>query len=212
MLSPGKLADLPLGVLRQTDSFQSGHRLVAVLLGDGTKPADSPVESHRDHIQGGHREVPVHRRPLRNIGNAISDRLVRSAEKANFPRDGGDQPQAGLEQRALASAVRSHDRDQLTGRCVVLDVPHYRLAMVGHRQVVDRQRRVDRVFRPDLTDINNTVRAHEIKRRTKVAGPLSAGTRLRYGVPIIDRLLWTPAAGRSSPARGRFPPTPRSLA
>jgi hypothetical protein len=74
--------------------------------GQPPEQARGPVETHLHHVENRRREIPVDAGPLRDIGDLVPRALDRLAEHVDLARQARHDPEAGLEHRGFAGAVR----------------------------------------------------------------------------------------------------------
>jgi len=139
LLAAGKLADLALGQVLHADLLQRLHGRSLLLLPGPAHPAEPAVQAHRHHVEHRGREVPVDAAALRHVADQAAHLFVGLAVKLDRARRARNELERGLDQRALARAVRTDDRHQHTLGHAQIDVPDSRPAVVGHRQIVDLQ-------------------------------------------------------------------------
>ena len=100
------------------------------------------VAAHHRHLADRHREVPIDRLGLRQVGDGTGSRARRSTEDGKSPGRRSDQSGDQLEQRALAGPVRPHHRDQLADEQIL--TPAQRSTLAADDGMVS----LDRVLRP----------------------------------------------------------------
>src|SRR5262249_8019805 len=133
------MADLSLRQIRDSDAIQCRHRHVAVLSSHATTPTDLAVESHCDHVEHTDRKVPIDAFSLWYIATAVPVLAVGLAEYHHTARSSRYKVKHRLDQGALAGAVWANHAHKLASRQIEAHVPKHGLALVGDRQVIDRE-------------------------------------------------------------------------
>ena len=148
LLTAGELADLASGVIGHAYPIERFQSRGTMRFCDAFEPADLPVAPHRHHIEGVDGKFPVHTFPLGHIADKVSLLSIGLAVDEHAPGSLGHEVEHGLDKRALARTVRADDADELAFGGIEVDVPQNRLAVIGHRHVVNTQRRVFRMLLP----------------------------------------------------------------
>ena len=126
LLAAGELADLCVAELPHPDlpkhsaTRPHGRRPAA-------EPPDMGVAAHQDDIPHGDRKVPVDHFALRDVGDARPHGDGGLAEQRDRPAHDRHEAEDGLEERALAPAIRPDDADDLTSADAVIHVAQHDL-------------------------------------------------------------------------------------
>ena len=109
-LAAGQLRYQGRALLPQTDPLQAGPDHLPVPLAGLAEPPDLAASAHRHHVHDGGGKDPVDAVALEDVRQAAA--LGRRAVQAHRALRDGQDPRNGVEQRALARAVRAQDAHQ----------------------------------------------------------------------------------------------------
>ncbi len=141
-LAPGQLPDLAVALCGHADRVKCGGDGVAVLLSDRPTEPDERDAPHHHDIADRDRKCPVHDLGLWHVGDPLGGQPWRRPEDLDRAGERLEQPGDGLQERALAGAVRADDCEQRPDRDLeVHRVQGDAVAVAGgHVAEPDRQR------------------------------------------------------------------------
>ena len=114
LLPAGKLPDLPLPQLQQVQPLQDLVRAVTFLGAGAAEPAPLPGQPQQHHLLHRDGKAQVDLFQLRHVAHGAEGGAVgRRPVDHHPPLPGPDVPQDGAQERRLAAAVGSHDRQEL---------------------------------------------------------------------------------------------------
>ena len=115
-------ADLSIPEAGHADGLERGVDPVPVVGRRPAAEAETGVAAHHRDLRDGHREVPVDRLGLGDVGDLVGARAGRPAEDRDAARERLEEPRDHLQEGALAGAVRPDDREERSAPDVERDV------------------------------------------------------------------------------------------
>ena len=111
-LAAGQLPDLAVAFGRHRHGLEGLRHRLAVGRARSAPDADRRVPTHHHDLADRDREAPVDELRLGHVGDPAGGLARWAAQHLDRPRPDRQQPRDDLEQRALARAVGSDDREQ----------------------------------------------------------------------------------------------------
>jgi hypothetical protein len=145
LLATGQIRDLAVRKRQHVNLVQASACHLAVLPGGSPHQSKPTVTSHQDHVHDANREIPIHRFALRDItdpAHILFERLPEHLDPAATDRH---EAHDRLDQRGFAGTIRADNANQFSGGHGQIDAPQHRFAVIGDRQIVDLERRSDRL-------------------------------------------------------------------
>ena len=120
--------------------LEGAHGQRALLAPRTTEPPKAPVGAHEHDVEDRRGEVPVHARPLGDVGHQAAPSGGVLAQHADATRDPRNHPERRLEQRALPGTVRADDGGEGPSNQAHVGIPERRLVAVGDREALHVER------------------------------------------------------------------------
>jgi hypothetical protein len=137
LLPAGELADLGAGVMEHADLPQRPVGPLAQRAADWPPAADAAVGAHQHEVAHGGRQGPVNTVALGHVDDPVARVGAERLAVDDPPLVDRDQPGDRLQQRALAGAVRPHQREHLAGVQRERHVVERQPVAVGHGNMLD---------------------------------------------------------------------------